>query len=342
MDLANKRILISKTNQIGDVLFALPIASVLKKHAPNCKIVFLGRDFTRHLIELYKDVDEFADWGAISLLDEQAQISAFKALDIDIIIHVQSQKKIAALAKKAKISTRIGTSHRLFHWFTCNKLVNIGRKKSPLHETQLDLQYLKAFKLPSDYSLNEITEMRGFKPLAQEITSHYLSLLDPIRFNLILHPKTRGQHIEWPLSNFAHLIQLLPADKFKIFITGSTAEGLQVSKELIQPFPHVVDLTGKTSLNELMHFIAAADGLIAASTGPVHLAAAFGIFTLGLYAPIRPFDAGRWGPVGTKAQVLSLNKNCNDCRYLLDHPSCHCIANISPTQVLNVLLGWLN
>ena len=44
----------------------------------------------------------------------------------------------------------------------------------------------------------------------------FKSLIDPQKFNLILHPKSKGSAPEWGLNNFEKLIRLLPKDKFKI------------------------------------------------------------------------------------------------------------------------------
>lgn len=336
IDIKNKRIVISKVNQIGDVLFALPIATALKQHEPSCTIIFLGRAYTKALIEHYKDVDEFEDWELIQKQPDAEQITAFKKLKADIFIHVHPQKAIARLAKKAGIPIRIGTSHRLYHWLSCNRWVGISRKKSDLHETQLDMQLLKPFGISSDYTLEAISKMRHFTAFEGHFPA--LDLLDKNKFNLILHPLTRGRHIEWPLAMFAELIKALDPNKFNIFVTGSPAEGEEIRPHLITPFKHVHDLCGKISLDELMHFISEADGMICASTGPVHLAAAFGKHTLGLYAPIKPFHAGRWGPVGPRAQTLFINKNCSDCR---DLSRCICIGLITVGQVKTAVEDWL-
>ncbi|MEM8966575.1 MAG: glycosyl transferase, partial [Bacteroidota bacterium] len=49
-------------------------------------------------------------------------------------------------------------------------------------------------------------------------------------------------------------------------------------------------------------------------TGPLHIAAASGIYTLGLYPDKRPMHAGRWGPIGIKANYIesSSAKNAAD------------------------------
>jgi ADP-heptose:LPS heptosyltransferase len=332
INLKNKRVIISKTNQIGDVTFSLPLASELKRLEPACKIIFLSREYTRSLIEHYQDVDEFSDWESLNKND---LAEGLRALHADIIIHVTPNKPIIKAAKKAKIPLRIGTASKILSWFTCNRLVYNPRSKSPLHETQLDMMFLKPLGGKKFYSLNDIIALRRYKPFNH--TAPCLNLLDPHKFNLILHPKTRGEHIEWLPEQFATLIKMLPPEKFKIFITGNQKEGDQVRHEMIEPFPQIVDLFGKISLDDFMQLIAKADGMICASTGPVHLAANFGIYTLGLYAPIKPFDAGRWGPVGAKAEVLAIQKNCEACRY---HGKCKCITEITPQQVYDAVCRW--
>ena len=92
----------------------------------------------------------------------------------------------------------------------------------------------------------------------------------------------------------------------------------------------ITDLTGKMNLSQLMSFIAACDGLVAASTGPLHLAAALGIRAVGIYPPIRPMHPGRWAPLGRNATYLVLQKSCNDCR---KQGACHCMEEITPDSV---------
>ena len=336
INIHQKRIIISKTNQIGDVTFALPVASALKKLDPTCTILFLARAYTKSLVDLYQDVDEFIDWESLNKnpTDTAKKLAQYKA---DIIIHVHPQKEIARIAKQAGIPIRLGSGRRLFHWNTCNRFINIQRSGSDLHETELDMMFLKKMGDHQKWRAKDIVALRSFKSF-EDAHHPFLNYLDSQCFNLILHPKTRGQHIEWSLDHFSKLIELLPAS-FKIFITGSEEEGKQVRDKLVTPHAsRIVDLTGKLTLEQLMAFIAKADGLIAASTGPVHLAANFGINTLGLYAPIRPFHAGRWGPVGEKAEVLCINKNCEACR----HCQCQCINEITPEMVQAVLLRWLS
>lgn len=338
MNLQNKRIIISKANQLGDVICTLPLASAIKQLEPSATIIFLSREYTRALIEHYEDVDEFADWEAMSANGEEEAVNRMKALNADIIIHVMANKpcdQICRVAYKAGIPIRIGSANRLYTLRYCNRFVMIRRSKSRLHETQLDMMFMRALGGKKYYSLQEIIELRHFRPFPGTATA--VKLLEKDKFNLILHPKTRGEHAEWFPEQFAELTRLLPEEKFKIFVTGNAKEGEKIYSTMLEPFPKVTNLCGKISLDDLLDFIYHADGLICASTGPVHMAAAFGIYTLGIYPPIRPFDAGRWGPVGPKAQTLAIKKNCNACAIV---GRCACITKITPQQVAKVMETW--
>jgi ADP-heptose:LPS heptosyltransferase len=96
----------------------------------------------------------------------------------------------------------------------------------------------------------------------------------------------------------------------------------------------VTDLTGKLSLAELISFINSCDGLVAGSTGPLHIAAALGKRAIGLYAPMRPIFPQRWAPIGKNADYLVLDKQCEACRKTMD---CECIRSIKPEQVAEKL-----
>ena len=105
-------------------------------------------------------------------------------------------------------------------------------------------------------------------------------------------------------------------------------------KDLIAKHPEVINMTGKLSLQQFIAFIDHCDVLIAASTGPLHIASALGKKAIGLFAPMRPIHPGRWKPIGAKANYLVLNKDCNDCRKTMD---CHCIREIKTIDVINVI-----
>lgn len=319
----NFSVIISRTDSIGDVVLTLPMAGYIKKHFPKCKIIFLGRNYTRDVVALSEYVDEFVSWD-----DKEAR----KNLKADCIIHVFPVKEIAQQAKANGIKLRVGTSNRIYHWLYCNKLIKLSRKNSNLHESQLNIKLLSFLNIPTEVNLADIKEYYGFTR-AEPLPVEWSNLIDNVKTNVILHPKSKGSAREWGLENFSVLIDALDKTKFKVFISGTKDEG-QLVKPLLEKHKEVVDLTGKLNLKQFISFIHSADALVAASTGPLHIASALGKKAIGLFAPMRPIHPGRWMPVGKKAKFLVLNKECNDCRKNSD---CYCIREIKAKEVVDLL-----
>ena len=348
-----KRIIISRTDNLGDVILTLPMAGILKQEIPGCYILFLGKKYTKPLIAACEFVDEFVDWDELKqMLDAGCWMLDNEKFQADAIIHVFPVREIQKLAKDSKIPLRIGTSHRWFSWLYCNKLVHYSRKKSNLHEAQLNLKLLEPLGITKEFPLSEIPLFYGLTKLTSlrvdELTSsstHQLTSApahqlasSPTRqlFNLILHPKSKGSAREWGLNNFSRLIDLIPEDKYRIFITGTKEEGALMKDFLYQHRNRVTDMTGKLSLSELLSFINSCDGLVAASTGPLHIAAALGKRAVGIYAPMRPIFPERWAPLGKNSTYLVLDKKCDACRKSGD---CECIRAITAEQVAEKLMS---
>ena len=324
-----KTVLISRTDSIGDVILTLPVAVVIKQSRPDCRVLFLGSDYTRPIVEACPSVDQFVSWTELKDKPLDAQAQWFRNLDIDTILHVFPNKAVARIAKKAGIANRVGTSHRLFHWTTCNHLPNFSRKNSVLHESQLNCLLLSPFVENMPPSLNVIGQMQLLQPSTQPFD--FDQLIDPSRFNLILHPNSKGSAREWGLDNFARLIELLPSQQYKIFVSGTKAEGELLKNAILEPYKdRITDLTGKMALADFITFISRCDALIAASTGPLHIAAAVGTQAIGIYPPMRPIHPGRWQPVGKKVKVFVADKPCSDCRHTMQ---CHCMQSITPEDV---------
>lgn len=338
-----KHIIISRTDSIGDVILTLPVAGLLKQQFPEVKISFLGMPYTKAIIENCANIDIFIDWSEIKSLKEDQAINRLKGLEADLIIHVFPKKEIARLASRAEIPYRIGSTGRLYHWIYCNKLVPLSRKKSPYHESVLNLLLLKPLigkSLTERIRMDDASELNAMYGLdvPEPEDKTFQGLINPGNLNVILHPRSKGSAREWGLANFASLAralsdkEIIPGKSTKIFITGTQEEGLQLKEEgfFNMAGVKVIDVTGKYSLTEFMQFINCADALVAGSTGPLHIAAALGKTTLGLYPPIRPMHPGRWKPVGKKADYVVAGKECSKCRH---QGPCECMMMIAPMEV---------
>ncbi len=329
-----KRIIISRTDKIGDVVLTLPLAGYLKSIFPDCFIIFLGRKYTKPIITASTNIDEFADWDNISEHSFSRQKKVFAYYNADIIIHVYPNAKIAKLACFVKIPIRIGTNRRLYHWFYINKPVTLSRKKSDLHEAQLNLKLaeplINNFIVPG---LKEIPDFYGFSRF-EVLENNMHSIIENKKFNIILHPKSKGSAREWGLDRYSELIRILNPQKFNIIVAGTDEEAAQMEQLLKIYSNNIFDVTGKLTLSQYISLIYHADGIVACSTGPLHIASAIGKYALGLYAPMKPIFPQRWAPIGKKASYFVLDKSCEKCRKSLN---CECIRSITANEVANRL-----
>ena len=317
-------VVISRTDNIGDVILSLPMAGVIKEYLPHAKVYFLGKKYTQSIIERSEYVDLFLDW-------EEVRFKGLKGTDT--FIHVFPTPEIARFAKNQGFKNRIGTSHRTYHWWTCNHLVNLGRKKSHLHEAQLNLKLLSAMETPLNESqVFEFGELHNYMGWDSKNKFAFDQHLGGPCFNLVFHIKSKGSAKEWKLSNYLNLAKRLDPKEFKIIITGTREEGDLIKSEIPDIFnlDHVRDVTGDFTLKEFIDFVGQCDGLLACSTGPLHIAAASGLHCLGLYPKTRPMHAGRWAPIGEFAETMT-EKTESKSKYL---------EGISVEEVRSHIMKW--
>ena len=301
------KIVISRSDSIGDVVLTLPIAGILKEKFPEVEIVFLGNTYTAPIIKCSVHVNDVWEWREITQWSYDEQVKWLKEQNVDTFLHIFPRKEIARFAKKAGVKHRIGTSHRSFHLITCNHLLNFTRKRSELHEAQLNTKLLAPLDISSDYSLEQLTNYVGFNNVP-ELPERLVKLLDPAKKLVILHPKSQGSAVEWGVENFMKLASELDVEKHQIFITGTEKEA-ESFRDQIPEQSNILDLSGQLTLDELISFIKNCDVLVAASTGPLHIAGVSGIHAIGLFADVRPIHPGRWMPLGTKVTILKSEKN---------------------------------
>jgi ADP-heptose:LPS heptosyltransferase len=322
------RIIISRTDSIGDVMLTLPMCGWIKKHLPECTLIFLGRSYTRAIIEACQHIDSFMDWDALKHESPGEQVEAFASQEADCIIHVFPRKEIMWLAKRAGISIRIASGHRIHALTKCNKLVFFSRKNSDLHESQLNFKLLKPLAIPDSIDIESVPAYYGFGNVTAA-TSVMQEMLNRAkgRKRIVLHPLSKGSAVDWPISRYQELVGLLPSTDYAVYITGTEDEGRRLVEQGGISGDNVYDTTGLFELSELVSFIEQCDALIAASTGPLHIAAALGKCAIGLYSPKRPIHPGRWSPVGKNAQVICAK----------EHPKKGASLSISADEVLQVL-----
>src|SRR3954471_7240608 len=232
-----KRVIVSRTDNLGDVVLTLPLLGYLKATMPEIRIYFIGKKYTHPVIDKCIHVDKLLDREEL-LKDPEI----LRGIHADSILFIYPDQELARLSKKLGIKRRVATAHRWFNWLYCNYRVDFSRLRSRLHESQLNFKLLAPFKMYWDFDVKEITHFYGLVPPLQSHNGH----ISTSHFNLILHPKSKGSAREWDLNNYFLLATSLPSDRYRIFITGLKEEGdiMRAETPALFQLPHVVDMTG--------------------------------------------------------------------------------------------------
>ena len=333
------RVIVSRTDRIGDVVLTLPLCAMLRERGAH--VIFLGRRYTRPVLEASPFVDELLEWDEVEHAAPERQAAWLRAARADAIVHAFPRPTIARAAKRAGVALRIGTSHRLYHWWTCNALEHFSRKRSPLHEAQLDLRLARRLLAGTEPWNAPVESLAVFTALTPrvDVPHDVAALLARDRLVVTLHPGSRGSAREWPLDRWGALARSLVADGAQVVISGSAEEGTVLAPWLATLPPSVVNLGGRLALPELIALLRAVDGLVAASTGPLHLAAGVGAHALGLFAPTPPIHPGRWAPLGRRAEVVVAPAACSACGGGAKGV-CTCMAAISVDAVRERIMRW--
>jgi ADP-heptose:LPS heptosyltransferase len=322
-----EHILLSRPDSIGDVMLTLPLCGLLKQYFPKVKITFLGKSYTQDIIEACAHVDHFLNWDQLESMSPTEQLNTMRSVNADVVIHVFPKKEIVWLAKKAGIRYRIATARRWYTLTKCNKPVFFSRRKSDLHESQLNIKLLSPLGIVDIPTLSDLNALSGFS--APNISIEDFFIKKPNQRYIILHCLSKGSAVNWSLKKFEELASLLLQSNIIPVITGTAAEGEKIKSNSNLISEGVMDLTGKLSLKQLIALIAQCDGLVAASTGPLHIASQLDKPVVGLYSPMRPIHAGRWAPIGKNAHVITAP----------EHPA-EGELKISAEEVLNFFIGF--
>lgn len=142
----------------------------------------------------------------------------------------------------------------------------------------------------------------------------------------------------WPADYYAKLIELIGNNfNSEIILVGTEEEtdaALEIKKKL-SPEINIIDLTGKTSLGELIYLIKDFDLLISADTGTLHIAQIFNVPTVSIFTGNANFY--ETGPHTKGSPVIYSKIDCYPC---YEHEPCRfnyaCKSDVKPSDVFDL------
>ena len=328
------RILILKPSSLGDVIQALPVLRLLKKHLPGGEIYWWIDSALASLIEGDPDLTgiirfERRRWAKPRHWAELARsIHQTRAMKFDWVIDLQCLARSAAFAWLANGGRLIGLDEvregaRGFY----DKAV--PRVSFHTHAVDWYLAVLPPLGVPVHEDFVWLPERPA---VAVAVADRW-----PSQGNrwIVLQPGARWDNKRWPTDYFAELARRLVGEipDTRLAILGSGADE-PLGRLIAAAAPeHCLNLCGRTSLPEMIEWVRRGDLLITNDTGPMHVAAALGKPMVALFGPTEP---RRTGPYGNLQAVLRVELSCSPCL----SPRCtsvrpqECLRAISPEAVL--------
>jgi len=327
------RILLIRTDRIGDVVLSTPVASAIKRAWPEAKVIFLAREYTKPLLELHRDVDVV--WTEEEIENGGNPVEALKKAGVAAAIALHPDLKWAWRMARAHIPIRVGTAYRAFSFLYTTRVFE-HRKRSLLHEVEHNLNLLQPFGI-------EGRPVRFHFQVPSAVLEKVRELLDSrgvVREQpfVVLHPGSGGSAVDWPLSFFGELARKLRARNLPVVVTGAVSERLLGERLVEIGGSGVINLAGEIDLTELAAVLKWAHVVVANSTGPLHIAVAMGTEVVGFYCPVPPCSPQRWGPYGRPDSVLVPSRvSCKTCGDKTCVKS-RCMEQISVQTVLEKVL----
>ena len=145
-----------------------------------------------------------------------------------------------------------------------------------------------------------------------------------------------GPAKRWPAYKFQALVKEVNELLDCQWVVVGTAADAPLAQEIARGMPNVTDLTGKTSLGELMELLSKLTGLVTNDTGTMHLADFLGTPLVALFGSTEPELTG---PRGPRSVVIRQKAECSPC-FLRECPiDFRCMQDIPMERVVDAVLG---
>jgi ADP-heptose:LPS heptosyltransferase len=155
----------------------------------------------------------------------------------------------------------------------------------------------------------------------------------------VLNPNAGRLSLErrWPPASFAGLVRrLVEGEGLAVVLIGAPGEREHTAgvARAAGPLPagRLVDLSGRLAQGELCALLAGARAVVSNDSGPMHLAAALGAPTVGLFGPETPV---MYAPLGRRVEVLYEPPVCSPCINVHDNKVATCIHG-RPECLVNI------
>lgn len=327
------RIVVRTPNWLGDAILALPALAALRRRFPDAHLSIAAPSGFASVFREETDVRPNEIVGLPSATKGVREALAAGHYDLGILL--PNSFRSAWLMRQAGIPQRWGYATSMRGWVLTRTPVKI-----PVHGVQHQTEYYRSL-------------VRGFgipcgdeAPRLQASSSTALCGLDVLqkagvdltrRVAVLAPGAAYGQAKQWPPARVAQLAARLVRERdMTCVMVGAghdrdAARAIEtwLSANAPEASARVRDLTGRTSLTELIGVLARADVVVSNDSGAMHVAAALHRPMVAIFGPT---DERATRPVGA-ADVMTAPVFCRPC-HLRDCPIDHrCMKRVSADAV---------
>ena len=328
------KILILKPSSLGDIVQALPVLRLIKRHRPDSEIYWWIDARFAPLLEGDPDLTgvirfERHRWASPLHWPEIIHRTRWARTQVfDWVIDLQCLARSGMFAWLVNGKFTIGLDEPREGARTLYDVV-VPRPSYYTHVVDWYLNVLPRLRVPVHSNFAWFPEN---KPVAQAVRKKWQTT--DSRW-VILQPGARWLNKRWPAENYAALVrQLAATDPELRFAVLGGADEQRLGETIVCAAPNrCLDLTGKLSLPGMVEWIRLATAMVSNDTGPMHVAAALKIPLVAIFGPTEP---RRNGPYGQLENVIQTFLPCVPCRKPVcrNHEPLACLHTIPVSTVV--------
>lgn len=339
MTMKPARILIVRTDRIGDVVLSTPVISNVRAAFPRAHIEFMCAPATREVLEgnpWLNGVIVFDKLGKHKSLMQSVRFALqLRKKDFDWALVLHPTQRVHIITYFARIPMRIGWDKKR-GWLLTHRLLH--RKQEGLrHESDYTLDILRALDVP-------IIETSTFVPVKGAAIQSIEKILRNANVTgkfIVIHPSASCPSKRWPAAYFSQLAGLL-REKTALPVAVIASAGERACGDEIVAQNKVLDLRGLLTLSETAALLQKCALFISCDSGPVHIAASFNTPVISIFGRSDPgLSPARWKPLGESSVYIHKDVGCQTCLAHNCQKDFLCLKEIKPAEVLEKALTLL-
>jgi lipopolysaccharide heptosyltransferase II len=319
-----KKILCIKPRGIGDIILSTIILENLHSYFPEAKIDYLTEIFAKDAVINSPLVNKV-------LTMKQTEFPLKAALKIrkekyDLILDLWSNPRSAQITFLSGVKYRVGYAYR-GRKYAYNILASSDRGAH--HSAEHNLELLKVLGIPviskkTQYFVTEDDNITGINFIKNNF---------PPDVNLCgIIPSGGWASKRCDASKWVDICSALH-DKYKMMFLILWGPGDEKDANyIIKRLPEITVLAPHTSVSQLAGLINNCNLIIANDSGPMHIAAALGIPTLGLFGPTDPKSHGPYSE--NSGYIIKEDLFCIICNKMECPYKHECFINMSVESIV--------